>query len=164
MAGSLNRCTFIGNLGRDPEIRTTNSGTKIANFSIACSETWRDRNSGEKKERTEWINVVVFGPNSGDSDGLVGVIEQYVKKGSKIYVEGQWKTREWEKDGVKRYSTECVVQSFNGTILLLGESGGGGRRAPPVEEDSYDGGASYASRRDPAPRQPGGDLDDEIPF
>jgi len=143
MAGSLNRVQLIGNVGADPEIRSVNSG-KVANFRIATSETWKDKNTGEKKERTEWHSIVVW------NDGLVGVIEKYVKKGSKVMIEGQLQTRKWEKDGVDRYTTEVVLQGFGGSLLLLGDGGGGGR--PPPADQPPDG--------------PGGqrELDDEIPF
>lgn len=155
MAGSLNRATLIGNVGADPEMRSLNNGARVANLRIATSESWKDKHSGEKKERTEWHRVVVF------NEGLVGVIEKYVQKGSKILVEGQIQTRKWEKDGVDMYSTEIVIQAFGGQLILLGgKSDGGG---------SSDGG--YSRRETSQPR--GGstqredfaaDLDDEIPF
>ncbi len=151
MAGSLNRVSLIGNLGRDPEIRTTQNGSRVASFSIATSETWKDKSSGEKKERTDWHNIVCW------SDGLVGVVEQYLKKGSKVYVEGKLQTRKWQdQSGVDRYSTEVVIQGFGGQVILLG---GGGNRPPPGEEDDYrePNGAQQPSR-------PGPDLDDDIPF
>lgn len=145
MAGSLNRAMLIGNVGNDPEFRTTESGSKVSNFSIATSESWKDKNTGEKKERTEWHRVVVW------NDGLIGVIEKYVKKGSKVYIEGEIQTRKWEKDGIDRYSTEIILTGFNGRLVLLGDGNGGGKIA-----DTNDN----ASR-------PGNDqsrLDDEIPF
>lgn len=145
MAGSLNRAMLIGNVGNDPEFRTTESGAKVANFSLATSESWKDKNTGEKKERTEWHRVVVW------NDGLIGVIEKYVKKGSKVYIEGEIQTRKWEKDGIDRYSTEIILTGFNGKLVLLGDGSGGGKIA-----DTNDN----ASR-------PGNDqsrLDDEIPF
>jgi single-strand DNA-binding protein len=147
MAGSLNKAMIIGNVGRDPEIRSTQSGSRIANLSIATSESWKDKNSGERKERTEWHRVVVF------NDKLVEVIEKYVVKGSKLYVEGAIQTRKWtDQSGAEKFSTEIVLQAFNGTLTLLGDprSGGG-------EGGSRDSGQ-------PQRRAPGPDLDDEIPF
>ena len=112
---SLNKCMFIGNVGRDPEVRSTQDGKEIANFSLACSESWKDKNSGERKEKTEWIRVSVF------NAGLVGVVKNYVKKGSKIYIEGSLQTRKWtDKDGVEKYSTEVVLQNYGGQLILLG--------------------------------------------
>jgi single-strand DNA-binding protein len=163
MAGSVNKVILIGNLGRDPEIKQMPSGGSIANLSIATSETWRDKTSGERKEKTEWHRVVVF------SEGLVRIVEQYLKKGSKVYIEGQLETRKWQdKDGNDKYSTEVVLRNFNSTLTMLdGKSEGGGDR-------SYDqdrGGGS--SRNAPARGGKGGgqqedfsrpDFDDEIPF
>lgn len=123
MAGSLNQVQLIGNLGKDPEIRSVQSGDRVANFSVACGESWKDKNTGEKKEKTEWVNVVVWG------NGLVDVIEKYVKKGSRIFVTGQFRTRKYEKDGVTHYNSECVVQGLGGRILLLGDGGGNGGNA-----------------------------------
>lgn len=111
---SLNKVMLIGNLGKDPEIRKTQSGKPIANFSIATSETWKDKTTGEKKEKTEWHNIVVF------NEGLAGVVERYVKKGSKVYIEGALQTRKWQdKDGNDRYSTEIVLQAYNGQLIML---------------------------------------------
>src|SRR6218665_918252 len=125
MAGSVNKVILVGNVGADPEIRRTQSGTPIANLRIATSETWRDRDSGERREKTEWHNVVVF------NEGLCKVVEQYVKKGAKLYIEGQLQTRKWQdQTGNDRYSTEVVLQGFNSTLTMLdgrGEGGGGGR-------------------------------------
>lgn len=136
MAGSVNKVILIGNVGADPEIRRTQSGTPIANLRIATSEAWRDRNSGERREKTEWHNVVVF------NEGLCKVVEQYVKKGAKLYIEGQLQTRKWQdKDGNDRYSTEVVLQGFNSTLTMLdgrGEGGGGGGRG-----GDYGGGGSF---------------------
>ena len=145
MAGSLNRVTLVGNCGKDPEIRSTQSGAKVASFSVATSESWKDKTTGEKKERTEWHNIVVWG------DALVGVIEKYVSKGSKLMVEGQMQTRKWEKDGVDRYSTEVVVQGFDGRLLLLGDPKGGGDRAPAPDQPPANGGGRAA-------------IDDDAPF
>ncbi|MGB3388991.1 MAG: single-stranded DNA-binding protein [Pseudaminobacter sp.] len=160
MAGSLNKATLIGNCGGDPEVRSMDNGSRVANFSLATSESWKDKNTGEKKERTEWHRIVVW------NDGLVGVIEQYVKKGSKLYIEGEIQTRKWEKDGVERYSTEIVLTGFGGRLILLGDSGGGrasdpndNSSRPGNQRNSYDeqSGGSYGDRAD--------DLDsDQIPF
>lgn len=114
MSGSLNRCEFIGNLGADPEIRTTQGGNRLANMRLAVTDKWRDKNAGEQRERTEWIPIVVF------SDGLVKVCESYLRKGSKIYVSGSWQTRKWQdQSGQDRYSTECVLQGFDAKLIML---------------------------------------------
>ena len=113
----LNQCQFIGNLGKDPEIRTTQNGAKVANFSLAVSESWKDK-SGQKQERTEWVNVVVW------SDGLVGVIEKYLSKGSKVFISGKMQTRKWEdKSGATKYMTEIVLQGFDAKLIMLGGKG-----------------------------------------
>jgi len=162
MAGSVNKVILIGNLGADPEVRTFGNGGKVANLRIATSESWKDKNTGERREKTEWHTVAIF------SEGLVRVVEQYLKKGSKVYIEGALQTRKWQdQSGADRYSTEVVLSGFNGTLVMLdGRSGGGG------------GGYSQDRGSDsgPAPDQGGGqdsggqtgggrsDLDDEIPF
>ncbi|MEM8876932.1 MAG: single-stranded DNA-binding protein [Pseudomonadota bacterium] len=161
MAGSLNKVMLIGNLGRDPEIRRTQDGRPIANLSVATTETWRDRNSGEKREKTEWHRVVIF------SEGLCRVVEQYLRKGSKIFVEGQLQTREWEdQSGQKRYTTEVVLQNYGGTLTMLdGRSGGMDQMSGPPDSDfgssramdEQRGGGGGSSRA-------GADLDDDIPF
>jgi single-strand DNA-binding protein len=122
MAGSLNKVMLIGNLGADPEVRSFQNGGKVANLRIATSETWKDRNTGERQERTEWHSVAIF------SEGLVNVVENYLRKGSKVYIEGQLQTRKWQdQSGNDRYSTEVVLRGFNGTLLMLdGRDGGGG--------------------------------------
>ncbi len=155
MSGSVNKVILVGNLGRDPEIRTLNSGDKVANFSIATSETWRDRNSGERKERTEWHRVVIF------NDNLVKVVENYVKKGSKVYIEGALQTRKYEQNGVEKFSTEIVLQKFRGELTMLDGKGDGGSR-----EDGDFGGYSSGGRTQSAgPKESfSADLDDEIPF
>jgi len=143
MAGSLNKVQLIGNVGADPEIRRTQSGTSIANLRIATSESWRDKNSGERKEKTEWHTVSCF------NEGLCKVIEQYVKKGDKLYIEGQLQTRKWQdQSGNDRYSTEIVLQAFNGTLTMLSAPGGG------RNEDR--GGGSRSADNRPA--------DPDIPF
>jgi single-strand DNA-binding protein len=162
MAGSVNKVILIGNLGADPEIRTLNSGDRVANLRIATSETWRDRNSGERKERTEWHRVVVF------NDGLVKVCENYLRKGSKVYIEGAIQTRKWtDQSGQEKYSTEIVLQKFRGELTMLdgkGEGGGAGDR----DEGGYGGGFSSSSgprAQGSGPREDfSADLDDEIPF
>jgi single-strand DNA-binding protein len=118
MAGSVNKVILVGNLAADPEIRRMNNGDPIVSFRMATSESWRDKNSGERKEKTEWHSVVVF------NDGLVKVAEQYLRKGMKVYVEGSLQTRKWEKDGVERYSTEIVLQKFRGELQMLDKPAG----------------------------------------
>ena len=124
MAGSVNKVILVGNVGNDPEIRTFGNGGKVANFSIATSENWRDKQSGERKEKTEWHRVAVF------NDGLVGVIERYVKKGSKLYIEGKLQTRKWtDNSGQDKYTTEVVLQGYGGNLTMLdGRNDGGGAR------------------------------------
>jgi len=165
MAGSVNKVILVGNLGRDPEVRTSQDGSKIVNLNIATSETWKDRGTGERKEKTEWHRVVIFNPNLAD------VAERYLRKGSSVYVEGALQTRKWtDQSGQEKYTTEIVIGRFKGELTLLGgrEGGGGGAGG---------GGGGY----DDSPRQSGGgsrqggggggqsweppaDLDDEIPF
>ena len=166
MAGSVNKVILVGNLGADPEIRRTQDGRPIANLRIATSETWRDKNTGERKEKTEWHRVVVF------NEGLCKVIEQYLKKGAKVYIEGALQTRKWQdKDGQDRYSTEVVLQGFNSTLTMLDGRGGGGSSGGGDFGGSDDFGSSGPSgggqRRQPAMAGGGGrsnDMDDEIPF
>ena len=163
MAGSVNKVILVGNLGRDPEIRSTSSGQRIANFSLATSENWRDRATGERKERTEWHRVVVF------NERLVDVIEKYVKKGSKLYIEGALQTRKWtDNSGQERYTTEVVLQNFRGELTMLdGRSGGSGgdMSAGGYEPDEGPGpSGGTAPRGGRGPSGHGADLDDEIPF
>jgi single-strand DNA-binding protein len=175
MAGSVNKVILIGNLGADPEIRRTQDGRPIANLRIATSESWRDKNTGERKEKTEWHTVVIF------NEGLCKVAEQYLKKGSTVYVEGQLQTRKWQdQSGQDRYSTEVVLQGFNGNLTMLGGRGdaAGASRGGGEFGGGYSGGGDdYAA---PAPQRGGGqqrggasappsggfsrDLDDDIPF
>jgi len=150
MAGSVNKVILVGNLGADPEIRRLNSGDPIVNLRIATSETWRDKNSGERKEKTEWHQVVIF------NDQIAKVAEQYLRKGMKVYVEGSLQTRKWEKDGVERYSTEIVLQKFRGELQMLDKLYGEKPEAKPKQQ-SYEEQSSGGSRV-------GRDLDDEIPF
>lgn len=161
MAGSVNKVILIGNLGADPEIRRTQDGRPIANLRLATSESWRDRNTGERRERTEWHRVVVF------SEGLCRVVEQYLKKGSKIYVEGQLQTREWEdQQGQKRYTTEVAVQGFGGVITMLdGRSGGGGDYERGGGYGGERSGGGYGDRSGGAGGRPADEpFDDDIPF
>jgi single-strand DNA-binding protein len=163
MAGSVNKVILVGNLGRDPEVRRTQDGRPIVNLSVATSESWRDKNTGERKEKTEWHRVVIF------SEGLCRVAEQYLKKGSKIYLEGSLQTRKWQdKDGQEKYSTEVVLQGFNSTLTMLDGRGGAGGGAGA---DDMGGGENFGSPGPTASRKPamagGGrrdDMDDEIPF
>ena len=187
MAGSVNKVILVGNLGKDPEIRHTQDGRKIANLRVATSETWRDKTSGERREKTEWHSVVIF------NDGLCNVAEKFLRKGSKVYIEGQLQTRKWQdSQGQDRYSTEVVLQGFGGTLTLLdGAPGSGGRAGASMQEggqadyaaddafsggydQGYSGGSGEPKR---APRSSGASsgksggkggfdksLDDEIPF
>jgi single-strand DNA-binding protein len=155
MAGSVNKVILVGNLGADPEIRTLNSGDRVANLRLATSETWRDRGSGERRERTEWHRVVIFNEN------LVKVAENYLKKGSKVYIEGAIQTRKWQdQSGQDKYSTEIVLQRFRGELTMLDGRG----EAERDESGSYGGG--FGGRAEPSgPRESfSADLDDEIPF
>ena len=177
MAGSVNKVILVGNLGADPEIRRTQDGRPIANFSIATSETWRDKNSGERREKTEWHRVVCF------SEGLVKVIENYVKKGSKVYIEGQLQTRKWQdQSGQDKYTTEVVLQGFNANLTMLdsrSEGGGGGGFGGGQSSGGGGGGGDYGGGSSGGgqsggqggsqggggfPGGGGGDMDDEIPF
>ena len=161
MAGSVNKVILIGNLGKDPESRTFGNGGKVVNLRIATTESWKDRNSGEKREKTEWHQVVIF------AEGLGRVAEQYLKKGSKVYIEGQLQTRKWQdQSGADRYSTEVVLQNFNSTLVILDGRGGGGGGAGGGDDygDSFGGGSSSGSRQQrPAPAFDS-DLDDDVPF
>jgi len=146
---SLNSCYFIGNLGANPEIRTTQSGKRLANMRLAVTDKWRDKSTGEQRERTEWITVVIF------IDGLVSIAEQYLHKGSKVFVAGSWQTRKWQdKDGQDRYSTECVLQGFDAKIVML--DGPGEKTAPASKPDPAN---------DPRFDPPGGGAGpDDLPF
>ena len=168
MAGSVNKVILIGNLGKDPEVRTSQDGSKIVNFTLATSESWNDKASGERKEKTEWHRVVVF------NDRVADVVEKYVRKGSKVYVEGALQTRKWtDQSGQEKYTTEIVIGRFKGELTMLDGRQGGGEggaerggyqpreRAPAARapEPARSGGPSWDS-----PKGGGGDLDDEIPF
>ena len=167
MAGSVNKVILVGNLGKDPEIRRTNDGRPIANLSVATSETWRDKTSGERKEKTEWHRVVIF------NDNLVKVAEQYLRKGSTVYIEGAIQTRKWtDNTGAEKYSTEIVLQKFRGELTMLGGRGDSAGASSGGGDDGYSSGGGGGGYGGAAPRsQPSGpresfsaDLDDEIPF
>jgi single-strand DNA-binding protein len=164
MAGSVNKVIIVGNLGRDPEVRTFQNGGKVCNLRIATSDRWKDKSSGEQRERTEWHSVAIF------SEPLARTAEQYLKKGSKVYLEGQLETRKWQdQSGQDRYSTEVVLRPYNSTMVMLdGRSGGDGGGGYGDDRGSgYDSGSSYSSGGGGGGNQPapaGGDLDDEIPF
>jgi single-strand DNA-binding protein len=164
MAGSVNKVILIGNLGRDPEVRHTQDGKPIVNMSVATSEQWRDRGTGERRERTEWHRVVIF------NERLAEVAQKYLRKGSKVYLEGQLQTRKWQdQSGQDKYTTEVVLQNFRGELTMLdgrseggGDYGGGGGGG--YENSGPDYGNSGGSRGGGAPAPAGADLDDEIPF
>ena len=165
MSGSVNKVILLGNLGRDPEVRSTQDGMKIVNLNIATSERWKDRNSGEQRERTEWHRVVIFNEN------LARIAEQYLRKGSTVYLEGQLQTRKWtDQQGAEKYTTEVVLQRYRGELTLLG-----GRGDSVINDGSFSGDSnSYASQSADSARSSGGstpppmrdssDLDDDIPF
>ncbi len=167
MAGSVNKVILIGNLGRDPEIRTLNSGDRVANLRIATSEQWRDKATGERKEKTEWHQVVIFNEN------IVKVAENYLKKGSTVYIEGSLQTRKYtDAQGVEKYSTEIVLQRFNGQLTMLGgraEGGsgggyGGGQSGGGRGDDDYSSGFSTGGANRPSGPKESYDLNDDIPF
>lgn len=174
MAGSVNKVILIGNLGRDPEVRSFQNGGKVCNLAVATSESWKDRNTGERKERTEWHNVAIF------SEGLVNVAERYLKKGSKVYLEGQLRTRKWQdQSGNDRYTTEVVLQGFDAKLVMLdgrdgGGSGGGGgsygQGGGGYGQGDYGGGGGggfgggQSSGSGPAGGAFDDDLDDDVPF
>jgi single-strand DNA-binding protein len=148
---SVNKVILVGNVGQDPEIRSTQDGKEIANFSVATSESWKDKNTGERREKTEWHKVVIF------SQGLVGIVKNYVKKGSKLYLEGSLQTRKWtDNNGVEKYTTEIVLQNFNGTLQMLDSRGGG--------SSSSDGGYDNRHSNNKPSNISAEEIDDEIPF
>ncbi len=170
MAGSVNKVILIGNLGKDPEVRTMQNGNKVANLSLATSESWKDKSTGERKEKTEWHRVVIFG-------SLADIAEKYLKKGSKVYVSGSLQTRKWQnKEGQDQYSTEVVLQGFGGELTMLdgkggggggGMGGGGGGMDEPVMDrggasGGWDSGAGGGNKG--ASRKDSDDMDDDIPF
>ena len=165
MAGSVNKVILVGNLGRDPEIRSLNNGDRVANLRIATSETWRDKSSGERKEKTEWHSVVIF------NDNIVKVAENYLKKGSTVYIEGSLQTRKYtDAQGVEKYSTEIVLQRFNGQLTMLGgrndSQGGsqGGGYGGGRNDDDYSSGFSTGGANKPSGPKESYDLNDDIPF
>lgn len=152
---SVNQVTLLGNVGKDPEIKSLQNGNKVANFSIATSERWRDKNTGEQKEKTDWHAVVIF--SHGNSDGLVGIVDKYVRKGSKILVQGALKTRQWEdQSGQKRYTTEVVLSGFDAKLVLLSGKGDGERSRDDGSGSRDDQTSSRSKMRE--------EMDDEIPF
>ena len=157
MAGSVNKVILVGNLGADPEVKRMSNGDQLVNLSVATSESWRDKNSGERREKTEWHRVVIFNENLGK------VAEQYLKKGMKVYLEGQLQTRSWDdqQSGQKRYSTEVVLQRYRGELQMLdrGEGGGGGRQ---ISDER--GGSSFGQSSPMGGNDYGRDMDDDIPF
>ena len=160
MAGSVNKVILVGNLGQDPEVRRNNGGDPIVSLSIATSESWRDKNTGERKEKTEWHRVVIYNPN------LAKIAEQYLKKGAKVYLMGQLQTRKWEKDGVERYTTEVVLSNFKGELEMLTsrDDDGGGRDNRSSDRGSSSGGQKSNSNQNSGGGRSQRDLDDDIPF
>ena len=163
MAGSVNKVILVGNLGADPEVRTLPSGNKVVNLSVATSDSWRDKNSGERKEKTEWHRVVIF------SEGLVRVAEQYLKKGAKVYLEGALQTRKWQdQSGADKYSTEVVLQGFNSTLTMLDGRGEGGGESTGFSGPPSSRSEGRSEGRRPAASAPAFEsssgMDDDIPF
>ncbi len=165
MAGSINKVILVGNLGKDPEVRAMQSGSEICNLTIATSESWKDKQTGERKEKTEWHRVVIFNEN------LVRVAKEYLRKGSKVYIEGALQTRKWtNKEGQDQYSTEVVLQGFNGNLTMLdsprdrGQSSGGDSYGQSSGGYSQSGNASYGNAAPQRARVAEAELDDEIPF
>ena len=166
MAGSVNKVILVGNLGKDPEARTFANGGKVVSFSLATSETWKDKGSGERKEKTEWHNISIF------SEGLAGVAERFLKKGSKVYLEGQLETRKWQdQSGNDRYTTDIVLRNFNSSMVLLDarEGGGGGGGGGAQYSSGGGGGGSFSGggakpQSRPQPAAFDTDLDDDVPF
>ncbi|HET9354964.1 MAG TPA: single-stranded DNA-binding protein [Sphingomicrobium sp.] len=166
MAGSVNKVILVGNLGKDPEARTFQNGGKVVSFSVATSENWKDKMTGERKEKTEWHNVSIF------SEGLARVAEQYLKKGSKVYLEGQLETRKWQdQSGADRYSTDVVLRNFNSAMVLLDSRDGGGSRGGYGgggdsfnQDQDFGGGGGSRQQQRPQPAAFDTDLDDDVPF
>jgi single-strand DNA-binding protein len=154
MAGSVNKVILVGNLGADPDVRSMQSGDEVCNLSIATSESWKDKSTGERREKTEWHRVVIF------NQGLVTVCKNYLKKGAKVYIEGQLETRSWEQDGQKKYTTEVVLRPFRGELTMLdSRNSGGGMSSGP--QDNYQSNQSSGGQRQSAPVD---EFEDEIPF
>lgn len=161
VAGSVNKVILIGNLGADPDVRTMQSGDKVANLSIATSESWKDKNTGERREKTEWHRVVVF------NKGIVTVCENYLKKGAKVYIEGQVETRSWDQDGQKKYTTEIVLRPFRGELTMLDSRNSGGGDSyggQSFNDGGYGGYDQGAPQQQQAQAAPVNAMDDEIPF
>jgi len=165
MSGSVNKVTLVGNLGRDPEVRNTNDGLRIVNLSIATSESWKDRQTGERRERTEWHRVVIFNKHLAD------IAEQYLRKGSSVYLEGSLQTRKWtDAQGVEKYTTEVVMKRYEGVLTMLGSKHRDDTDYSDANGYEYFGGAAEGQGETTGPSWnsgtgvPGGDLDDEIPF
>lgn len=161
MAASVNKVILIGNLGRDPEVRNTTAGNPIATLQVATSDTWRDKATGERKEKTEWHRVVIF------SEALAKLAQQYLKKGSKVYLEGALATRKWtDQAGVEKYTTEIVLQNFNSSMVMLDGATGGNRPPPPDDPDAYGKTTTRADGVAPGAGTTGrgSDMDDDIPF
>src|SRR5881409_1716366 len=159
MAGSVNKVILVGNLGKDPEVRRMQDGRPVVNMSVATSESWRDKATGERKEKTEWHRVVIF------NEGLAKIAEQYLKKGSKVYLEGALQTRKWtDQQGVEKYSTEVVLQGFRGELTLLDRAGSGGGESSHEASNGDFGSAGPTASRKPALAGARNDPDDEIPF
>ena len=170
MAGSVNKVILVGNLGKDPEVRRMQNGNPVVNLTVATSDTWRDKATGERKEKTEWHRVVIF------SEGLAKVAEQYLKKGAKVYIEGALQTRKWtDPQGVEKYSTEIVLQGFNSTLTMLDGRGGAGAGGGGGDSYGDDNGGSFGASSPSQPRRVaasapaggggrGSDMDDDIPF
>lgn len=161
MAGSVNKVILVGNLGAKPEIRTMQSGGRVANLSIATSESWKDKGTGERRENTQWHRVVIF------NDALVGVAERFLDKGSKVYLEGQLETRSWEQDGKKNYTTEVVLRPYRGELTMLdgrGDGAGAGASGGSSYNQGANSQAAAPAQVDNAPSPFGNDIDDEIPF
>jgi single-strand DNA-binding protein len=163
VAGSVNKVILVGNLGNDPEVRSMQSGDEVVNLSVATSESWKDKSSGERREKTEWHRVVIF------NQGLVNVCKNYLKKGSKVYIEGQLETRSWEQDGQKKYTTEVVLRPYRGELTMLdsrssGDSMGGGRSFNDNQSGDYSQGAPAQPAQSQTQAAPMDELEDEIPF
>lgn len=164
MAGSVNKVIIVGNLGNDPEVRSMQSGDEVVNLSVATSESWKDKSTGERREKTEWHRVCIF------NQGLVNVCKNYLKKGSKVYIEGQLETRSWEQDGQKKYTTEIVLRPYRGELTMLdsrnsGDSMGGGRSFNDNQGGSYSQGApAQPAAQSQTQAAPMDELEDEIPF
>lgn len=158
MAGSVNKVILVGNLGADPDVRTMQSGDRVVNLSVATGESWKDKNTGERREKTEWHRVVVFNP------GLVTICENYLRKGSKVYLEGQLETRSWEQDGQKKYATEVVLRPYRGELTMLdgrGDNQGGYQQQQQAAPMAAAGGSGAAPQASSAPVDP---MEDDIPF